>query len=57
MTSGCDVINFEINLVFLTKQFFLHDQKANTKIEISWEQKKFLRWNKKHFLSFLKGFY
>ena len=28
----CDVINFEINLIFLIKTFFLHDQKVNTKI-------------------------
>ena len=36
--------------------FFLHAQKVKTKIEISWEWKELLRWNKKHFLSFLKGF-
>ena len=28
--SSCDVINLEINLVFLTKLFFLHDQKVKT---------------------------
>ena len=26
-------------------------------ISISWERKELLRWNKKHFSSFLKGFY
>ena len=26
-----DVINFEIDLIFLIKLFFLHDQKVNTK--------------------------
>ena len=36
---GCDVMNFEINLIFLIKQFFLHDQKVTTKIKISWERK------------------
>ena len=25
---GCDVINFEINLIFLIKSFFLHDQSS-----------------------------
>ena len=28
---GCDVINFEINLIFLFKAFFLHNQTDNTK--------------------------
>ena len=45
---SCDVMNFEFNLMFLIKPFFLHDQKVETKTKISWE------W-KKHFLSFLKG--
>ena len=29
---GCDVINFEINLIFLMKLFGLQDQKVRTKI-------------------------
>ena len=33
-----------------------HDQKFKTKIQISWEQKEPLRWNKKHFSSFSKDF-
>ena len=53
---GCDVMNFEVNLIFLIKLFFLHDQKVVTKSKISWERKELLRWNKKHFSSFLKGF-
>ena len=53
---GCDVMNFEVNLIFLTKLFFLDDQKVVTKTWIYWERKKLLRWNKKNFLSFLKGF-
>ena len=53
---GCDVMNFEVNLIFLIKPFFLHDQKVVTKTKISWERKEFWRWNKKHFSSFLKGF-
>ena len=28
---GCDVMNLEVNLFFLTKPFFLHDQKVMTK--------------------------
>ena len=28
---GCDVMNFEFNLIFLIKPFFLHDQKVVTK--------------------------
>ena len=28
---GCDVIDFEINLIFLMEPFFLHDQKVMTK--------------------------
>ena len=27
----CDVVNFEINLIFLIKLFFLHDKKVKTK--------------------------
>ena len=29
---GYDVINFEINLIFLIKPLFLYDQKVKTKI-------------------------
>ena len=28
---GCDVMNLEVNLIFLIKLFFLHDQKVVTK--------------------------
>ena len=49
--------NFEINLIFLIKSGFLAWPKFNTKIKISWEQEEFLRWNKKHISSFLKGFH
>ena len=27
----CDLMNFEINLIFLIKPFFLYDQKVKTK--------------------------
>ena len=29
----CDVMNIEINLIFLIKQFFLYDQKLKTYLE------------------------
>ena len=32
---GCDVMNFEVNLNFLIKPFFLHDEKVLTKTKIS----------------------
>ena len=32
---SCDVMDFEINLIFLIESFFLHDQKVMTKILIS----------------------
>ena len=28
---GCDVMSFEVNLIFLIKPFFLHDQNVVTK--------------------------
>ena len=46
---GCDIMNFEVNLVFLIKPFFLHDQNVVKKSSISWERKKLFRRNKKHF--------
>ena len=54
---GCDVMNFEVNLIFLIKLFFLYDQNVVVKSSISLEQKKLLRRNKKCFSSFLKGFF
>ena len=33
-----------------------HNQKVRTKVWITQELKDLLTWNKKHFLSFLKGF-
>ena len=46
---GCDVIDFEMNLVFL------HDQNVKAKIQISWDRNKLLRSDKKHISSFLRG--
>ena len=48
----CDIILFEIKLIYLNKTFFQHDQKVYAKIQISWEWEELLRWNKKHFSSF-----
>ena len=53
---GCDVMNFEVNLIFLVKPFFLHNWKVVRKTGISWERKELLRWNRKHFPLLLKGF-
>ena len=30
--AGCDIKNFEINLIFLIKPFLLYDQNVKTKI-------------------------
>ena len=30
---GCDVMNFEVNLIFLIKPFSLHDRKVVKKLE------------------------
>ena len=40
---------------FFNQAVFLNDQTVNSKIYISWERKELLRWNKKHFSSYLKG--
>ena len=53
---GCDVMNFEVNLIFLINLFFLNDQRVMTKTWISWERKELLRWNRKHFSSFFHHF-
>ena len=41
-------MNFEVNLIFLNKPFFLHDQKVMTKMQIPRETKELLKRNKKH---------
>ena len=51
----CDVINFEINLLFLISHFSTWP-KCQDKIKISWERKDVLSWNKKHFTWFVKTF-
>ena len=49
---GCDVINFEINFIFLVKPFFYMTKKPRKKIKYLENEKNFLSWNKKHFSSF-----
>ena len=46
MQPGDDVIDFEINLIFLMKPIFLKDKNSKTKINMSCERKKLLMWNK-----------
>ena len=38
---GCDVINFEINLIFLIKPFFLHAKKSRQKFNYLENEKSF----------------
>ena len=45
---GCDVINFEINLIFLIKPFCYMTKNQGKNLNIL-RTKMFLRWNKKHF--------
>ena len=54
---SCEVINFEIDPMFLIKPLYLHNQKVKTKILLSWEQNEPFRRNKKHSSSFIKGFH
>ena len=45
------------NWPYLSNQVvFVQDQKIMRKFEISWGQKELLKWNKKHFPLFSKGF-
>ena len=52
---GCDVVNFEINLIFLIKPFFYMTKKSRQKFRYLENENIFMR-NKKHFSSFFKGF-
>ena len=53
----CDIINFEINLIFLIKPFSYMTEKSQDKNLQIWEQKELLTWSEKHFSSFLKAFH
>ena len=47
------------NKPYLSNQavLLLHGKKVNTKFKYLEDEKELLRWNKKHFSTFLKGFY
>ena len=46
------------NKPYLSNQaVLLHGKKVNTKFKYLEDEKELLRWNKKHFSTFLKGFY
>ena len=56
--SRCVLQLFLHHVVTLEHQVvFLYDQNVKTKLSISWRQKQLLRWNKKHFSSFLKSYH
>ena len=50
----CDVMSFEINLIFLIKPFFFIWPKTKTKSVLR-TKRAFLRWNKKTFFIIFKG--
>ena len=52
---GCDVMNFEVNLIFLIKQFFVHDQKVMTKLKYLENEKTFQDEIKSIFHHFLRA--
>ena len=53
--SGCDVMNFEIDLIFLIKPFSYMIKKSRQKLK-ALRTKRTSKVKKKHFSSFLKGF-
>ena len=52
---GCDVMKFEINLIFLSS-YFATWPKSQDKIINILRMKELLKWNKKYFSSLLNGF-
>ena len=52
---GCDVMNFEVNLIFLIKPFFVHDQKVMTKLKYLENEKTFQDEIKSIFHHFLRA--
>ena len=52
---GFNVINFEINLIFLIKSFFYMAKKSRQKLKYR-EKKELSRWNKEHSSLILQGF-
>ena len=53
----CDVIDLEIKHSFLIKLLFYLNKKSEHKCKYLKNEKSFSKWNKKHFLSFVKGFH
>ena len=54
---GCDAMNFEVNLVFLIKPFFLHDQKRRGKKKLNiLTTKTAFKMKSKAFFIISKGF-
>ena len=51
---GCDVMNFEVNLIFLIKPFFVHDQSRDKKLNIL-RTKRGAKINQKTFSITFKG--
>ena len=48
----CDVINFDIIVIFLIKPFFFMTKKSRQKFKHLENEKSFLRYNEKPFSSF-----
>ena len=53
---GCDVMQFQINLIFLIKPFRYMTKKSRQKLKYLENEMSFWVEIKKHFSSFLKGF-
>ena len=53
---GCDVIKFEINLIFFIKPFYYLTKKSRQKLKYLENEKSFWSEKKNHFSSFLKSF-
>ena len=51
---GCEVINFENNLIFLIKSLFYMTETSKQKFKHL--ENELSRWNKRHISPFLKGF-
>ena len=53
---GSDIIKYETNFTFLVKPFFYMTKKSRKMNKYLVKKHEFLRWNKNHVSSFLKGF-
>ena len=54
LIAGCDIMNFELNLIFQIKPFFLHDQKVD-KISNILRTKKAFKMKQKAFFIISEG--